>query len=99
LKQLKHVHAAPPEKQHITFDEDGNIQTAPSTSEHIQTQSLASQKYENLLSSRLKRKAVVQDALNELQTQKNMWGKGKKYKLKEDDLGNPIWKWRNERKK
>jgi hypothetical protein len=86
---------------HITFDDTGNREAKgqEDSTENSLAQSLATQKYERLLASRMKREEVLKTAMEELQTQKNMWGKGKKFKTKEDNLGNTVWKWRSERKK
>jgi len=51
------------------------------------------------LSARIRRQEELRKVEQELQTQKNLMGKGRRKKVGTDKDGLAIYKWKNERKK
>eukprot|EP01083_Nonionella_stella_P172335 591137_1 len=85
--------------------QESAITEVPSSSKKPteQLERLRAHQYKDL-NSRLKRYAKLRDMVSQLQTRKNLMGKGRRKKIvtESDDLGDPVktvYKWRKERKR
>jgi U3 small nucleolar RNA-associated protein 11 len=77
-----------------------NIAGKKSMSEHLsELKEYETRRKLKELSARLERAKSLEKSQRELELQKLLRGKGKKYKVGTDSNGNPIYKWRQERKK